>query len=134
MQERAKEMRDRTKEMQEREKEMQEKVQELLEKLRIEGLDQLQLELPNIELHLNELEKNLEMGRSIKQKSLIENQLQERLVQVGKQMQSQRSQLGDKHPKTIATRNLLETLEKHYAKLRSAQLKQPRAAAVSFVY
>ncbi|MBO0720181.1 MAG: HEAT repeat domain-containing protein [Blastocatellia bacterium] len=122
-QERAKEMQERA---QERAKEMQERIKELMENLRIEELDKLQLELPNIELHLQDLERNLEMGGIIQQRSLLEQQLQQRMVQVGKQLQALRSQLGETHPKTIAARNILDTLEKHYAKLKTAQIRQSK--------
>jgi beta-lactamase regulating signal transducer with metallopeptidase domain len=110
--------------------ENQEKINELLEKLRIEELDKLQIELPKIELHLKELENDIELGRTIKQRGVIERQLQQRVFQLGNQIESMRSRLGETHPKVATTRSMLNTLESHYEKLRTARPRRAPAKAI----
>jgi beta-lactamase regulating signal transducer with metallopeptidase domain len=134
MQGKAQEMQEKAQEMQEKAQKLmqenQEKINELLEKLRIEDLDKLQIELPKIELHLQELENDIELGRKIRQRSLIERQLQQRVIQLGNQLESMRSRLGEKHQKIATTRIMLNTLERRYEKLRTAQPKVARATAI----
>jgi beta-lactamase regulating signal transducer with metallopeptidase domain len=110
--------------------ENQEKINELLEKLRIEELDRLQIELPKIELHLRELENDIELGRTIRQRGVIERQLQQRVVQLGNQIESMRSRLGETHPKIATTRSMMNTLERHYERLRTAQPRRARVTAI----
>jgi hypothetical protein len=123
-----KEIRKRTQKMMQ---ENQENINELLENLQIENLDKLQLELPKIELMLRELEKEIELGRTIEQRSLIEQQLRHQLIQVGNQIKSLRLQFGESHPKIDATRQMLNTLEGHYQKFRTAQPKPAPVKVIS---
>jgi beta-lactamase regulating signal transducer with metallopeptidase domain len=123
-------MKNSLKESQKMIQENQEKINELMEKLRIEELDKLQIELPKIELHLKELENDIELGRTIRRRGLIERQLQQRVVQLGNQIESMRSRLGETHPKIATTRSMMNTLERHYEKLRTAQPRPARATAI----
>jgi beta-lactamase regulating signal transducer with metallopeptidase domain len=125
-----KQMKDSFKDAQKMIQENQERINELLERLQIENLDKLQFELPKIELRLKELENDIELGRTIKERGLIERQLQQRVFQLGNQIESMRSRLGEAHPKIAPTRNMLNTLERHYEKLRTAQPRRARATAV----
>jgi CO dehydrogenase/acetyl-CoA synthase delta subunit len=113
--------------------ENQEKINELLDKLRIEELDKLQIELPKIELHLKELENDIELGRTIRQRGVIERQLKQRVFQLGNQVESMRLRLGETHPKIATTRSMLNTLERHYEKLRTAQPRPARATVINVV-
>lgn len=110
--------------------ESQEKYRELLEKLRIEDLDKLRFELPKIELRLRELENEINLGREIELRGSIEKQLRQQLVQVGKQITAMRSQYGETHPKVQQTRLLLDTLEKHYGKVRTVRPREVQPATI----
>ncbi len=110
--------------------EQQEKLREMLEKLRIEDLDKLRLELPKIELQLNDLKDRIRIGQEIESLGAVESQLRLRLAEVEAQLASMQSQFTATHPKLVGTRNLRNALERQLSQVRSMRTRSVRPARI----
>ncbi|MBL8167790.1 MAG: HEAT repeat domain-containing protein [Acidobacteria bacterium] len=102
------------------------KFRELIDKLRIEDLDKLRLEMPQIELRLKSLEDELRSGFARQQNNELEAQLRLRMAETEAKLANLRTQYTETHPKVAETRALMEVLKSQLGTVRNFQSRTTR--------
>ena len=111
-------------------KENQGKYKELIEKMQIDGLNNLRLEMPKIELKLKELEDKLKLEKDVNLISPVENQLRSQISQ----LKSQLAAVNHRNSQSAAQQTLQETidllnsLQRNLGRTRPIRVVSPRPA------
>lgn len=116
-------------------KENEGRYKELMEKFQIEGLNNLRMEMPKIELKLKELNEKLKTEKDVNLLSPIENQLRGQISQLTAQLAAvSRNNAGSAAQPTIQeTISLLSALQRQLGRTRPVRVVTPRpAVAPSF--
>ena len=116
-------------------KENEGKYKELMEKFQIEGLNNLRMEMPKIELKLKELNEKLKIEKDVNLLSPIESQLRGQISQLTAQLAAvSRNNAGSSAQPTIQeTISLLNSLQRQLGRTRPVRVTTPRpAVAPSF--
>lgn len=111
-------------------KENQDKYKELMEKMQIDGLNNLRLEMPKIELKLKELNEKLKLEKDVNLISPVENQLRGQISQLTAQLAAvNRNNSGSSAQPTIQeTISLLNSLQRQLGRSRPVRVVTPRPA------
>ncbi len=109
-------------------KENQGKYKELIEKMQIEGLNNLRLEMPKIELKLKELEDKLKLEKDVNLISPVENQLRSQISQLKSQLAAvnRRNSESAAQPTLQETIDLLNSLQRNLGRTRPIRAVSPR--------
>ncbi len=119
--------------------EQNDKFRDMIDKLRLEGLDQLkledlhrklQLELPKIELHLNDLEDKIRLGHQFGRIGAVESQLYSQLAMIEAQLAATQGQPAGSSPKVAEVRRLRNAIERQLNRVRSMRATTPRPANI----
>ncbi|MBL8186375.1 MAG: HEAT repeat domain-containing protein, partial [Acidobacteria bacterium] len=109
-------------------KENQDKYKDLIEKMQIDGLNNLRLEMPKIELKLKELNEKLKLEKDVNLISPVENQLRGQISQLTAQLAAvNRNNSGSSAQPTIQeTISLLNSLQRQLGRSRPVRIVTPR--------